>query len=261
MAIVWAIILFIVFLLVISSIKLANEWERVPILRFGRYAGMRGPGLFWKWPIIEQIPLRIDLRMQVREIRTEERTLTEDNVPVNVGSILYLQPVRQHLEKLILNIDNYETATMLATQTTLRETIGKHTLQELLSEREKVGEELKKIIDEKTETWGVKVHAVEIREVEIPAQLQDAIARVAEAERERQSRVTLAKAEVEAADMMVKAASQYDTSAKAMELRWMNQIHDIGLHGVGTVILVPTDMPIAGVGGIMGLQKLNPTKK
>ncbi|MBN1502784.1 slipin family protein [Candidatus Woesearchaeota archaeon] len=248
-------------LVVLSSIKQANEWERIPILRLGRYVGMRGPGLFWKWPIIEQIPFRIDLRIKVREIRTEERTLTKDNVPVNVGSILYVQPVKQHLEKLILNIDDYENATILATQTTLRETIGKHTLQELLSDREKVAEELQKIIDEKTEAWGVKVHSVEIREVEIPSQLQDAIARVAEAERERQSRVTLAQAEVEAAGKMLEAASNYDKSPRAMELRWMNQIHDIGLHGVGTVILVPTDMPMAGVGGVLGLEKLRPKRK
>ena len=246
---------------ILAGLKVASEWERVPVLRLGRFVGFRGPGLFFIIPIIENSPFRIDTRIQVFDFKTDEKTLTKDNVPVNVGGVMYVQPIMKELNKVILNVADYKNAVSLAAQTTLRETIGKHTLQDLLGEREKIGFELKKIIDQKTEKYGLEVHSVEIKEVEIPQQLQDAIARVAEAERERQARVILSQAEVEAADKMVTAAKKYDKEPGAMELRWMNQIHEVGLDGKGTIIIIPADMPIAGVGGILGLKKMAESKK
>ncbi|HTY74984.1 MAG TPA: SPFH domain-containing protein [Candidatus Nanoarchaeia archaeon] len=228
----------------LSGIRVLREWERMPVLRLGRYVGMRGPGIIYLIPLIDRAPLKISTRLDTIQFRTES-TLTKDNVPVNVDSVLYMKPV--DLEKAVLQVENYFQATQLASQTTLREVIGKVSLNELLAEREKVGAHLREIIDEKTEAWGIKATAVEVRDVIIPGNLQDAMSRQAQAERERMARVTLATAEFEASQKMIEAAKMYESSAEGLRLRWMNILYELGQQSqTNTIMLVPASMPEAG---------------
>src|SRR5512136_1645199 len=217
----------------------------MPVLRLGRYVGLRGPGIVYLIPLIDRAPIKISTRLDTIQFRTES-TLTKDNVPVNVDSVLYMKPV--DLEKAVLQVENYFQATQLASQTTLREVIGKVSLNELLADREKVGARLREIIDEKTESWGIKVTSVEVRDVIIPSNLQDAMSRQAQAERERIARVTLATAEFEASQKMIEAAKMYEQSPDGMRLRWMNILYELGQQaGSNTIMLVPAHMPEAGV--------------
>jgi regulator of protease activity HflC (stomatin/prohibitin superfamily) len=216
----------------------------MPVLRLGRYIGLKGPGIIYLIPIIDRAPLKISTRLDTIQFRTES-TLTKDNVPVNVDSVLYMKPV--DLEKAVLQVENYYQATQLASQTTLREVIGKQSLNELLAEREKVGATLREIIDEKTENWGIKVTAVEVRDVIIPGNLQDAMSRQAQAERERIARVTLATAEFEASQKMIEAAKAYEASPDGLRLRWMNILYELGQQSqTNTIMLIPAVMPEAG---------------
>jgi regulator of protease activity HflC (stomatin/prohibitin superfamily) len=234
----------VVALFLLSGIRVLREWERMPVLRLGRYVGMRGPGLIYLVPLIDRAPIKISTRLDTIQFRTES-TLTKDNVPVNVDSVLYMKPV--DLEKAVLQVENYYQATQLASQTTLREVIGKVSLNELLAEREKVGAHLREIIDEKTEAWGIKATAVEVRDVIIPSNLQDAMSRQAQAERERMARVTLATAEFEASAKMIEAAKMYEASPEGLRLRWMNILYELGQQSqTNTIMLVPAVMPEAG---------------
>ncbi len=239
-----AFIALVVVVFFLSGIRVLREWERMPVLRLGRYMGLRGPGVIYLIPIIDRAPIKISTRLDTIQFRTES-TLTSDNVPVNVDSVLYMKPV--DLEKAVLQVESYFQATQLAAQTTLREVIGKVSLNELLAEREKVGAHLREIIDEKTEAWGIKATAVEVRDVIIPSSLQDAMSRQAQAERERIARVTLATAEFEAAQKMIEAAKMYETSHEGLRLRWMNILYELGQQaGSNTIMLVPSSMPEAG---------------
>src|SRR5579872_4782582 len=229
--------------ILLSGIKILKEWERAPLLTLGRFRGLRGPGIIYVPPFISKIPYIISTRLQVLTFKTEQ-TFTRDNVPVNVDAVMYYQPI--DVEKAVLNVENYGTATQLAAQTTLRETIGGVSFDDLLYEREKIGASAREIIDLKTENWGVKVTAVEIRDIAIPPTLQEAMSRQAQAERERRARVTLAEAEFQAAQKMVDAANLYSANPRAMELRWMNILYELGLQGRGTLMLIPTNMPTAG---------------
>jgi len=259
-----AIVLFFVVVLVASGIRVIREWERAPVLRLGRFIGMKGPGLFYIFPFVDRIPNVVSTRVQTIAFRTEQ-TLTKDNVPVNVDAIMFFQAV--DVNKVILNVERYLDATTWAAQTTVREVIGKVSLDELLAEREKVGVEARNIIDEKTEAWGIKVGSVEIKDIGIPQALQDAMSRQAQAERERRARVTLAMAEYEAAQKMVDAANLYEKNMRALELRWMNILYELGLQSKGTLMLVPTNTPTAGVSmgfpplGITSIQDLTKQKK
>jgi regulator of protease activity HflC (stomatin/prohibitin superfamily) len=242
--VVIAFVAFLVVVFLLSGIRVLKEWERIPVLRLGRYVGLKGPGLAYLVPLIDRAPIRISTRLDTIQFRTES-TLTKDNVPVNVDSVLYMKPV--DLEKAVLQVENYLLATQLASQTTLREVIGKVSLNELLAEREKVGARLREIIDEKTESWGIKVTSVEVRDVIIPSNLQDAMSRQAQAERERIARVTLATAEFEASAKMIEAAKMYETSEQGLRLRWMNILYELGQQaGTNTIMLVPASMPEAG---------------
>jgi len=246
----------LVALFFLSGIRVLKEWERMPVLRLGRYIGLRGPGLAYLFPLIDRAPIRISTRLDTIQFRTES-TLTKDNVPVNVDSVLYMKPV--DLEKAVLQVENYYQATQLASQTTLREVIGKVSLNELLAELEKVGAHLREIIDEKTESWGIKATAVEVRDVIIPGNLQDAMSRQAQAERERIARVTLATAEFEASQKMIEAAKNYENSNEGLRLRWMNILYELGQQaGTNTIMLVPASMPEAGWPpvGVYGFKEL-----
>ena len=198
---------------------------------------MKGPGIIYLVPLIDRAPMKISTRLDTIQFRTES-TLTKDNVPVNVDSVLYMKPV--DLEKAVLQVENYLQATQLASQTTLREVIGKVSLNELLAEREKVGARMREIIDEKTEAWGIKVTSVEVRDVIIPGNLQDAMSRQAQAERERIARVTLATAEFEASAKMIEAAKAYESSPEGLRLRWMNILYELGQQSqTNTIMLIP----------------------
>ncbi|KPV44801.1 peptidase, partial [Acidiplasma aeolicum] len=237
------IIVLIILGILLSGIHILKEWQRAPVLTLGRYTGLKGPGLIYVTPIISKITVVVSTRIQAVAFKTES-TYTQDNVPVNVDAVMYFQVI--DADKAVLNVENYATATQLAAQTTLREVLGKSSFDEILSEREKVGEAARQIIDEKTEHWGVKVSSVEIRDVLVPQALQDAMSRQAAAERERRSRVTLALAEVEAAGKMVDAAKQYENNPTAFQLRWMDIVYQIGLEGKGSLIMIPQNVPTAG---------------
>jgi len=262
--IVSIIVLLFIIMMVASGIKVIKEWERAPVLRLGRFVGMKGPGLFYIIPFVDRIPTIVSTRVQTVPFRTEQ-TLTKDNVPVNVDAIMFFQAM--DVEKVVLNVERYLEATTLAAQTTLREVIGKVSFDELLTEREKVGVEARNIIDEKTEHWGIKVASVEVKDIAIPSMLQEAMSRQASAERERRARVTLAMAEYEAAQKMVEAANLYDKNIRALELRWMNILYELGLQSKGTLMLVPTNTPTAGVSmgfppiGVVSIQDLAKDKK
>ncbi len=236
-------IVLVVLAIFLSGLKILKEWERAPLLTLGRFRGLKGPGIIYVPPFISKVPYIISTRLQVLTFKTEQ-TFTRDNVPVNVDAVMYFQPV--DIEKATLNVENYSTATQLAAQTTLRETIGGVSFDDLLFEREKIGASAREIIDLKTENWGVKVTAVEIRDITTPAALQEAMSRQAQAERERRARITLAEAEFQAAQKMVDAANLYSANPRAMELRWMNILYELGLQGRGTLMLIPTNMPTAG---------------
>ena len=236
-------VVLVVIALLLSGIKILKEWERAPVLRLGRFAGLKGPGMIFIPPFFSKMQHIISTRLQVVSFKTEQ-TLTRDNVPVNVDAVMYFQPV--DLQRVVLNVENYSTATELAAQTTLRETIGSVSFDDLLYERENIGKSAREIIDQKTEIWGIKVTSVEIRDIAIPPSLQGAMSRQAEAERERRARVTLAESEYQAAQKMVEAANLYSANPRAMELRWMNILYELGLQGRGTLMLIPTNMPTAG---------------
>jgi regulator of protease activity HflC (stomatin/prohibitin superfamily) len=262
--IVGIVVLIFIIVVVASGIRVIREWERAAVLRLGRFIGLKGPGIFFIIPFIDRIPNIISTRVQTIPFRTEQ-TLTRDNVPVNVDAIMFFQAV--DVEKVILNVERYLDATTWAAQTTLREVIGKVSLDELLIEREKVGVEARNIIDEKTEHWGIKVSSVEVKDIAIPTMLQEAMSRQAQAERERRARVTLAMAEFEAAQKMVEAADLYQKNIRALELRWMNILYELGLQSKGTLMLIPTNTPTAGVSvgfppvGLVGVQEMAQEKK
>ncbi|MGD0804526.1 MAG: SPFH domain-containing protein [Candidatus Bathyarchaeia archaeon] len=256
-----SLIALVVIAILVSGIKVLKEWERAPLLMLGRYRGLKGPGIIYVPPFIGNVPFIISTRLQVVSFKTEQ-SLTRDNIPVAVDSVMYFQPV--DLQKVILNVNDFNQATQLAAQTTLREVIGQASFDELLTERERVGNIARGIIDSKTENWGIKVTAVEIRDVGIPQALQDAMSRQAQAERERRARVTLSLAEYESAEKMVQAANMYKDNDRAFELRWMNIVYELGLQGKNLMILIPSNIPTAGPGGqmsMMGIYGVNQMPK
>ncbi|MHA1577888.1 MAG: SPFH domain-containing protein [Candidatus Thorarchaeota archaeon] len=234
---------FFVLMFVASGIKVLKEWERVAVLRLGKFKHIRGPGIIWITPMLDKVAMKVSLRLLTYAFKSE-RSLTKDNVPCVIDAVMYFRVI--DVEKAILTVERYTVAVELAAQTTLRETTGKVTLDELLSERDKISAHLQELIDEKTEHWGVKVSAVEIRDVVIPTQLQDAMSREAQAERERRARVTLATAELEASEAMLKAAQVYEQSAAGMTLRTWNIMQEISKNA-NLIIMVPTNIPQVGM--------------
>lgn len=238
-----AVILIAIYLL--SGIKVVKEWERAPVLRLGRYTGLRGPGMFWILPGLDKIPQVVTTRIQTYSFRSEQ-SLTRDNVPVSIDAVLFFRVV--DVEKTILEVEHYASATQWVAQTTLREVTGQVELDELLAERDKITEHMQELVDSKTESWGIKIMSVEIRDVVVPGRLQEAISRQAEAERERRARITLAQAEKEAAKGMIEAAKQYADFPMAMELRWINLLYEAATEGGATIMLIPANIPVAGFG-------------
>ncbi len=225
-----------------SGIKILKEWERVAILRLGKFKAIKGPGIIWVTPMIDKVAMKVSLRLLTYAFKTE-RSLTKDNVPIVVDAVMYFRVI--DVEKAILSVERYTVAVELAAQTSLRETIGKASLDELLSERDIIAQHLQELIDEKTEHWGVKVTSVEIRDVVIPSALQDAMSREAQADREGRARVILAKAELEAAENMLKAARKYEESSVGVVLRTWNIMQEIS-NNANLIIMVPANIPEVG---------------
>ena len=231
-----------VLMFIASGIKVLKEWERVAILRLGKYKAVKGPGIIWVMPLLDKIAMKVSLRLLTYAFKTE-RSLTKDNVPVVVDAVMYFRVI--DVEKAILSVERYTVAVELGAQTTLRETTGKVTLDQLLSDRDKIAQHLQELIDEKTEHWGVKVTSVEIRDVVIPSALQDAMSREAQADREGRARIILAQAELEAAENMLKAAKRYEESQVGFVLRTWNIMQEISKNA-NLIIMVPTNIPEVG---------------
>jgi regulator of protease activity HflC (stomatin/prohibitin superfamily) len=231
-----------ILMFVASGIKILKEWERVAILRLGKFKAIKGPGIIWVTPMLDKVAMKVSLRLLTYAFKTE-RSLTKDNVPIVVDAVMYFRVL--DVEKAILSVERYAVAVELAAQTTLRETIGKVTLDQLLSERDVIADHLQELIDEKTEHWGVKVTSVEIRDVVIPSALQDAMSREAQAEREGRARVILAKAELDAAENMLLAARKYEESSVGVVLRTWNIMQDIS-NNANLIIMIPSNIPEVG---------------
>ncbi len=244
--------------IVLFSLKIARQWERAVVLRFGRFAGLRGPGLFAIVPIIETVSHLIDQRVRVTDV-TAESALTRDTVPVNVDAIVFWTV--WDAQKSVLEVADYFDAVSLSAQTALREAIGRHQLAEMITEREKLGKGLQAILDEKTNPWGITVHSVEIRDVKIPPDLEDAMSRQAQAERERQARIILGTAETEIASRFVKAGDEYKDHPLALHLRAMNMLYE-AIKEKGSMVIVPSSaVETMGLGGLSGLTALGREQK
>jgi SPFH domain/Band 7 family protein len=244
---------FILGLLAAQAPKIAKQWESAVVLRLGRYIGLRGPGLFWIIPFVDTIAAWVDQRVITTSFAAEE-TLTSDTVPVNVDAVLFWMVYDP--EKAALEVQDYPAAVSWAAQTALRDIIGRTFLTDLLRGRERIEEELQKLIDERSNPWGVTVQSVEMRDIVIPTALQDAMSREAQAAREKQARIILGQAEVEIAHLFDKAAESYLDNPTALHLRAMNMLYE-GLKEKGAMMIVPsTAVESMGMGGLIGAAAL-----
>ena len=235
------------------AIRVADQWEKVAVLRFGRYTGLRGPGVFHIVPIVDRLSRYVDQRVRVSSISAES-TLTRDTVPVDVDAIVFW--LVWNPEKTILEVQDFAQAITLSAQTALRESIGRHELHQMVAEREMLGHELQRILDEKTNPWGITVQSVEVRDVQIPPALQDAMSRQAQAERERQARIILGQAETEIADKFQKASQVYINNPTALHLRAMNMLYE-AIKERGSMVIVPSSaVETMGLGGALATASL-----
>ncbi|MGD8699482.1 MAG: slipin family protein [Gemmatimonadales bacterium] len=240
----------VVALIVAPSIQIAYQWERAVLLRFGRFRGIRKSGLFLIVPIIDKVAQFVDQRIRVTDF-SAETTLTADTVPVNVDAIAFWMV--WDAEKAVLEVEQFQDAVVLSAQTALRNAIGQNDLAVLLSERDRLGQEIQQLLDEKTNGWGVTTQAVEIRDIIIPKGLEDAMSRQAQAERERQSRIILGTAETEIAEKFSRASEHYRDNPVALHLRAMNMVYE-GLRQKGSMIIVPSSaVETMGLGALGGL--------
>lgn len=230
------------------SIKVAAQWEKAAVLRLGHYKGLYGPGPFHVIPVIDTVSQIVDQRVRFSSV-TAESTLTRDTVPVNVDAVVFW--LVWNAEKAVLEVQNFDTAITLSSQTALRESIGRHELAQMITERESMGHELQKILDAKTNSWGITVQSVEIRDVQIPQALEDAMSRQAQAERERQARIILGTAETEISEKFAQAAEVYRDNPTALHLRAMNMLYD-ALKEKGSMVIVPSSaVETMGLGGML----------
>ncbi len=239
--------------IVSSSIKVAAPWDRAVVLRLGRFRALRGPGVFGIIPIIDTIPYWIDTRVITTSFKAE-KTLTRDTVPVDVDAVLFWRVIDS--EKAALEVADYGSALSWASQTALRDIIGKTQLADMLEGRDKISIELQRIIDERTEPWGVRVVSVEVRDVLIPPGLENAMSMQAQAERERQARVILGDSERQVAEKFGEAAKTYEHNPVALHLRAMNMLYE-GLKQNATIVLVPSSaletMQLGGLAGVTAM--------
>jgi regulator of protease activity HflC (stomatin/prohibitin superfamily) len=244
-------------LYLLFAIKVVRQWEKVAVLRLGRYVGLRGPGMCHIVPIMDTLSPYVDQRVRVASVSAES-TLTRDTVPVNVDAIVFWMV--WNAEKCILEVENFIEAITLSAQTALRESIGRHELAQMITEREIMGRELQRILDEKTNPWGITVQSVEVRDVKIPQGLEDAMSRQAQAERERQARIILGQAEREIADSFVQAAASYTENPVALHLRAMNMLYE-AIKERGSMVIVPSSaVETMGLGGTLATASLGGAK-
>ena len=240
-------------MLALFGIKVANQWEKAVVLRFGKFHALRGPGLFVIIPVVDEITHLIDQRVRVTDV-TAESALTRDTVPVDVDAIVFWTV--WDAQKSVLEVSDYFAAIALSAQTALREAIGRAELAAMITERERLGVELRRILDEKTNPWGITVHSVEIRDVKIPQELEDAMSRQAQAERERQARIILGTAETEIASRFVTAGQEYENRPVALHLRAMNMLYE-AIKEKGSMVIVPSSaVETMGLGGMAGMTAL-----
>jgi regulator of protease activity HflC (stomatin/prohibitin superfamily) len=249
----WAVAGMVVGFYLIFAVKVADQWERAAVLRFGRYKGMRGPGLYLIVPLVEKISRYVDQRIRVTDV-TAESALTRDTVPVNVVAIVFWMV--WDAEKAILEVEDFGQAVQMSAQTALLESIGRHQLAQMITERESLGKELQNILDSKTNPWGITVQSVEIRDVHIPAALEDAMSRQAQAERERQARIVLGTAETEISAKFAEASLVYQNNPIALHLRAMNMLYE-AIKEKGAMVIVPSSaVETMGLGGMLATTTL-----
>jgi regulator of protease activity HflC (stomatin/prohibitin superfamily) len=246
-------VLIAVALIVLAALRMAQQWQRAVVLRAGKFHGVKGPGLFTIVPVLDGIAALLDTRVRTTQF-VAEQTLTKDTVPVDVDAIVFW--LVKDVQRAALAVANYEAAIAWASQTSLREMIGKADLATLLSNRQAADEELRKSIDAKTIEWGITVNSVEIRDVKIPVALQDAMSRQAQAERERQARVILGSAEAEIARKFVEAAETYANNPVALHLRGMNMLYESVKERGSTIIVPSSAVDTMNFGGMAGLTAL-----
>ncbi|MGB2984835.1 MAG: slipin family protein [Phycisphaerae bacterium] len=236
--------------LIAPCIQIAFQWERAVLLRFGKFVGIRGSGVFVILPVIDKVAQYVDQRIRVNDFLAET-TLTKDTVPVNVDAIAFWMV--WDAEKAVLEVEDFDTAVILSAQTALRDAIGRSELADLLSHRERLGQEIQQVLDRKTNPWGITAQSVEIRDIIIPKGLEDAMSKQAQAERERQSRIILGTAETEIAEKFAKASEAYQQNPVALHLRAMNMVFE-GLKQKGAMVIVPsTAVETMGLGALGGL--------
>ena len=254
MSIAFAVVIVVVLFVLARSVRIASEWQRAVILRLGRFHKVKGPGIYLVFPLIDAVAHVIDLRIQTTMI-TAEQALTRDTVAVGVDAIVFWQV--EDAESAAIRIANYREAIERVAQTSLREMIGATDLSKLLSDRKTADEQLRVTITAKTSTWGVTARSVEIKDVSIPRELQDAMSRQAQAEREKDARVTLASAEKAIAEQILEAARLYGSDPNALKLRQMNLLYEMNKER-GTTVLIPTDMA-SSLGTVVALARATST--
>jgi regulator of protease activity HflC (stomatin/prohibitin superfamily) len=237
----------------LAAIKVVKQWEKVAVLRLGKYMGLREPGMFWIIPVIDTLTPYVDQRIRVTSVSAES-TLTRDTVPTNVDAIVFW--LVWNAEKCLLEVADFENAILMSAQTALREAIGRHELSQMIADRELMGLELQKTLDAKTNGWGITVQSVEIRDVRIPQLLEDAMSREAQADRERRARIILGEAETQIADKFAAAADVYRDNPVALHLRAMNMLYE-AIKEKGAMVIVPSSaVETMGLGGMLGTTAL-----
>ena len=252
------IVAILVIITILSSLRICSEWERKVVLRLGRFGGVRGPGIFFLLPYVETTPFTIDMRVVTTAFQAEQ-TLTKDGASVTVDAIMYWRIV--DAGRAAIQVANYTQAVMGAAAGALRDIIGRNDLSTVLSQRRELDEQLTYILDEQTEPWGIKVQSVQLRDIKVHDNLQDALSRMAQAERERQARVILGESEVQVAQQFSQAGELYRRHPTALHLRGMNMLYETMRSGVATVIVVPSSalesMNLGAIGGISALGGLS----
>jgi regulator of protease activity HflC (stomatin/prohibitin superfamily) len=252
MGISLGVIILVGIMLISSSVRVLREYERAVVFRLGRYAGIKGPGLFLLVPVLDRM-VRVPLRIITMDVPPQD-VITKDNVTIKVNAVLYFRVVSP--EGAILTVENFLYATSQIAQTTLRSVVGEHELDQILSERETINQTLQKIIDERTDPWGVKVTAVEIKDVDLPPEMKRAIARQAEAERERRAKVIHAEGELQASEKLAAAAHIIGAEPTAIQLRYLSTLAEIATEHTNTIVF---PIPLTLLEGLSAWSKRLPT--
>jgi regulator of protease activity HflC (stomatin/prohibitin superfamily) len=235
------------------AIKVVQQWEKVAVLRFGRYVRLQGPGVFCLVPVLDTLTAYVDQRIRATSVSAES-TLTRDTVPTSVDAIVFW--LVWNAEKSLLEVADFQNAILLSAQTALREAIGRHELSQMIAERETLGHELQRVLDEKTNPWGITVQSVEIRDVRIPQLLEDAMSREAQADRERRARIILGEAETQVAGKFAEAAVMYRDNPVALHLRAMNMLYE-AIKEKGAMVIVPSSaVDTMNLGGMLATTSL-----